>query len=125
MKNTIKSWVGKKVRIKREYIKTETDDDGETYSFIDIDNGLDGLVDDPINAVFSVKMAIFGVDLYYYRDHDFEVGSVEPTHQIILEGVNNRFIAHPFVWDSKYFERVREVTTTTWEPLEEIEETES
>jgi hypothetical protein len=129
---TIQSWLGKKVRIKREFIKTEQEYDpytGEGY-YIECDNGMNALVGNPNEAIFSVQMDIYGVDLFKYRHVPsfgggekcvgFEIGSVEPTHQIIIEIIQgSNEIGYPYLWDVKYFEEVVEeiVITKTYHPI--------
>jgi hypothetical protein len=137
---TIKSWIGKNVRIKREYIKVElrhpstydVDADDE-YNFIErvyeyeetyieCDNGLNGVVDNPTDAIFKVKMDIYGIDLFNYRGDGLVVGDVEATHQLIIEVVDgSNKISYPYLWDSKYFEVVIPVRTTTTEWVLETE----
>ena len=137
---TIKSWIGKKVRIKREYIKVELrhpstydDDPDDEYNFIErvyeyeetyieCDNGLNGVVDNPTDAIFKVKMDIYGIDLFNHRRDGLVVGDVKPTHQLIIEVVDgSNEISYPYLWDSKYFEVVIPVTTTTTEWVLETE----
>jgi len=128
---TIQSWLGKKVRIKREFIKTEQEYEsgGETYH-IECDNGMNALVDNPNEAIFSVQMDVYGVDLFKYRHIPrfggggkcvgFEIGSVEPTHQIIIEIIQgSNEIGYPYLWDVKYFEEVVEeiVITKKYQPI--------
>jgi hypothetical protein len=129
---TIKSWIGQKVRIKKEYIKVELvlDDDASTFdddgnvieevfrvdAYIDCNNGLNGLVDNPNDTIFDVKMDIYGIDLFNHRRDGLIVGDVKATHQLIIEVVEGgNKIGYPYLWDSKYFEVVVPVTTTTTE----------
>jgi len=130
---TIKSWIGQKVRIKKEYIKVELchystyNDDDEDGIFIEkvieyektsieCDNGLNGLVDNPNDTIFDVKMDIYGIDLFNHRRDGLIVGDVKATHQLIIEVVEGGDkIGYPYLWDSKYFEIVVPVTTTTTE----------
>lgn len=99
---TIKSLIGKKVRIKREFIKSS--DEG---MYIECDNGMNGLIDEPTDSIFMVKMDIYGVDLFNHRRDGFSIGSVEPTHQVIIEIVEGgNSINYPYLWDAKYFEEV-------------------
>jgi hypothetical protein len=128
---SIQSWLGKKVRIKREFIKTEQECEsgGKSY-YIACDNGMNALVENPKEAVFSVQMDVYGVDLFKYRRAPsfgggekcvgFEIGSVEPTHQIIIEIIQgSNEIGYPNLWDVKYFEEVVEeiVITKTYHPI--------
>jgi hypothetical protein len=64
---------------------------------------LAGFVYDP-EETFEVMADIYGIDLYKHTFTPFEVGSVEPTHQVILRG---KTMHYPFVWDSKYFDVLR------------------
>ena len=128
---TIQSWLGKKVRIKREFIKTEQEyESGSESYYIECDNGMNALVENPKEAVFSVQMDVYGVDLFKYRHVPsfgggekcvgFEIGSVEPTHQIIIEIIQgSNEIGYPYLWDVKYFEEVVEeiVITKTYHPV--------
>ena len=137
---TIKSWIGKNVRIKREYIKVElrhpstydVDADDEynfiervyeyVETYIDCNNGLNGVVDNPTDAIFNVKMDIYGIDLFNYRGDGLVVGDVEATHQLIIEVVDgSNKISYPYLWDSEYFEVVIPVRTTTTEWVLETE----
>lgn len=112
MAEKIKSWRGRHVRIKEEYIVRRFNgyyNDEEEWvedpslPMIEEVSGcpLADFIDDP-NEVFKVGSELYGVDLHTYRNREFEVGSVEPTHQIILirEGVNE----YPYIWDAKYFD---------------------
>lgn len=109
----IKSWRHRYVRIKEEYILRRKVFDGY---YNDDDEWVEDeslpMVEtaevkcppgDCINAdeVVEVASDMYGVDLYKYHFDGVEVGSTEPTHQIILR--NNRY---PFMWDAKYFEVV-------------------
>jgi hypothetical protein len=135
---TIESWIGKNVRIKREYIKVEVelrhsstyDDDDNILeevweyenTYIECDNGLNGVVDNPTDAIFNVKMDIYGIDLFNHRRDGLVIGDVKPTHQLIIEVVEGSDkIAYPYLWDSKYFEVVIPVTTKTTEWVLETE----
>ena len=116
----IKSWRGRYVRIKEEYILrrfdgeyNEDDEWVEDSSLPMIEEvsrcPLENFIHDP-NEVFIVASELYGVDLYNYYNREFEVGSVEPTHQIILRrnGKND----YPYIWDSKYFDVL--VNTNVW-----------
>ena len=109
--------MGKKVRIKREFIKFK-----KKKYYTCTDSSLNTFVDKPNEAIFSVLTDMYGVDLFPHRYDGFEIGSVEPTHQVIIEviqGCND--IRYPFLWDAKYFEEVREkvVITKTYHPITE------
>lgn len=127
--STIKSWIGRTVRIKREYIKlsepeididaSDYDDDGNIINvvyekpsyYIDTNNGLNSVLDivDVYNATFYVQYDCYGVDLYRVRE-DIDISELpEPTHQIII-----REAMYPYLWDAKYFEVVKVHTTTEW-----------
>ena len=110
-KETIKSWKGKTVRIKPEYLRinrveyaSEYDDDGNVTNsvFKDITictapNGLNSILDD-VTAEFKVVADVYGVDLYYVRE-DTELQDLrEPQHLIILDE------GYSFVWGAKWFE---------------------
>ena len=137
---TIKSWIRKNVRIKREYlnVELELDEDASTYDddgnvieevfyeevYIDCNNGLNGVIDNPTDAIFNVKMDIYGIDLFNHRGDGLVIGDVKPTHQLIIEvvdGDESNKISYPYLWDSKYFEVVIPVTTTTNEWVLETE----
>jgi hypothetical protein len=130
--NTIKSWRGQTVRIKREYLKlnepeidedaSDYDDDGniinEVYEkpsyYIDTNNGMNSVlgIGDVYNATFYVQYDCYGVDLFRVRE-DINISELpEPTHQIII-----REAMYPYLWDAKYFEVVKVFkvhTTTEW-----------
>jgi hypothetical protein len=123
-KKEIKSWRHQHVRIKKEYLKIETVRNGH---YDDDDNWVDdenaplvdefqivhgcplttleaiGLAKKPETDVFKVWADVYGTDLYRHTFTPLEVGSVEPTHQIILEETR-----YPYMWDAKYFEVVRQ-----------------
>lgn len=121
MENQIKSWLGKQVRLKREYIKEEQeidedqsdwDEDTETWVnivykteyVIDTPNGLSGCVfpDNALEAVFNVQYDCYGVDLFRYRESPVDISELpEPSHQIIIKETD-----YPYMWDAKYFEIV-------------------
>ena len=113
MAEKIKSWRDKHVRIKEEYIIRRKEFDG---SYNDDDDWVEDQslpmieiaeVNCPagicINAdeVVKVSADFYGVDLYKHMFNEFEVGSIEPTHQIILDNCR-----YPYMWDAKYFEVV-------------------
>ena len=110
--NTIKSLIGKKVRIKREFIKFKKN---KYYTRLACtDSSLNTFVDKPNEAIFSVLTDMYGVDLFPHRYDGFEIGSVEPTHQVIIEVIQGcNKISYPFLWEAKYFEEVREETIVT------------
>lgn len=118
---TIKSWIGEKVRVKEEYIikveevdeeKSTYDDDGNIieevyYDYITIstNSGLGGVLSGMERDIFEVLIDIYGVDLYKVRS---EVGIdtlPEPTHQIIIKDGG-----YPFLWEAKYFEVIKPET---------------
>jgi hypothetical protein len=119
-KKQIKSWRSRHVRIKPEYVERTmvfqgyyTDDDDEVWvedkslpmvEDIRINCPLAGFVYDP-EETFEVMADIYGIDLYKHTFTPFEVGSVEPTHQVILKG---RVTGDPYIWDTKYFDVVRQ-----------------
>ncbi len=127
--NTIKSWIGQTVRIKREYLKlnepeideyaSDYDDDGniinEVYEkpsyYIDTHNGMNSVLGivDVYNATFYVQYDCYGVDLYRVRENIDISELPEPTHQIIV-----REAMYPYLWDAKYFEVVKVHTTNEW-----------
>ena len=99
----IKSWIGEKVRIKKEYIYF--DEDG--HENITAKNGIRTMVDNATDAIFVVKMDMYGVDLFNHRHSGLVVGSVEPEHQIIIETAQgSNEIQYPFLFEAKYFEKV-------------------
>jgi hypothetical protein len=110
---TIQSLIGKYVRIKREYIKSSFEGQG---MHIECDNGMNGVIYEPVDSIFMVKMDIYGVDLFNHRRDGFNIGSVEPTHQVIVEIVEGgNSIDYPYLWDAKYFEEVVQTTIITKE----------
>lgn len=116
-KQILKSWIDKYVRIKPEFIKTASDED-DSYEYVECDNGMNGIIYEPSSSIFKVKMDIYGVDLFSHRRNGFEIGSVEPTHQIIVEIVEGgNTIGYPYLWDSKYFEEVVAEKVTIYKPL--------
>jgi hypothetical protein len=114
MTEKIKSWRHRHVRIKEEYILRRKEFDGyyddndewvedrslPMIEHVEINCPLSDCINNP-SEVFEVASDMYGVDLYRYTNSEFEVGSIEPTHQIILR--NN---GYPYIWDAKYFELV-------------------
>lgn len=119
-KKEIKSWRGMHVRLKPEYFQQFEEFDGnwdddenwiEDESLpkvvrVEISCPLRGFIDDPANDIFEVTADVYGIDLYKHTYTPFEVGSVEPTHQVILRG--KAMNTCPFVWDTKWFDVVRQ-----------------
>jgi len=120
---TIQSWINQRVRIKKEYIKTELiiDEDASTYdddfniieevmterTYIDSNNGMTSCFQGRFDEIFNVRYDCYGVDLYKIRDKVNVDTLPEPTHQIIVGNKND----YPYMWDSKYFEVVTYKTT--------------
>jgi hypothetical protein len=87
-KEFIKSWMGKSVRIKDEYIV-----DGWVVPELSYFNGIE-------HKTFKVQMDCYGVDLFAFRNDEMAIESLPcASHLIILEDYG-----HPFLWKSKYFE---------------------
>ena len=121
MENQIKSWLGKQVRLKREYIKEEqeideyqSDWDEDTDTWVNIvykteyvintPNGLSGCLfyENVLEDVFNVVHDCYGVDLLSYRESFVDISELpEPSHHIILWETD-----YPYMWDAKYFEIV-------------------
>jgi hypothetical protein len=119
-KKEIKSWRGMNVRLKPEYFQQVEEFDGnwddddnwivdESLPKVvraDINCPLRGFIDNPANDIFEVAADVYGIDLYKHTCTPFEVGSIEPTHQVILKG--KAMDTYPFVWDTKWFDVVRQ-----------------
>ena len=122
----MKTWVNRRVRIKREYLieENQLDYDKSIYdeeenelveevyykcwATINMNNGFEGAVTIPneenlYTATFKVRAEMYGVDLHGKRDEFNLCDLPEPSHQIIIEECK-----WPFMWDSKYFEVVRQ-----------------
>lgn len=133
-KKEITSWRGRHVRLKPEFFEVKEEFDGNwddddnwivdesmpKVTFTEINCPLRGFIGDPVNEVFMVAADIYGIDLYRNILTPLDVSSIEPTHQLILK--EHRMDWYHFVWESKYFEVVKEerVTTTTWVKDEEF-----
>jgi len=120
---TIQSWISQRVRIKKEYIKTEleVDTDLSTYDedyniieevmterkYIDSHNGMTSCFQGRFDEIFNVRYDCYGVDLYKVRNRVDVDTLPEPTHQIIVGNQND----YPYMWDSKYFEVITYNTT--------------
>jgi len=119
MSEKIKSWRGRSVRLKPEYIVKRMEFDGhydeeegtwvtdKSLPMVEefyINCPLSNFIHDP-NDVFEVASDMYGIDLYGYTSKSFEVGSIEPTHQIILRRSSG--VDYPYIWDAKYFDVVR------------------
>jgi hypothetical protein len=129
MSEKIKSWRGRYVRLKSEYVVrtkvfdgyyNEDDEWIEDRSLpmveeVEINCPLCSFIDDP-DEIFGVEAEIYGVDLHKYYNREFEVGSVEPTHQIILR--RNSGEDYPYIWDVKYFDVL--MSTKVWVKDEEF-----
>jgi hypothetical protein len=120
---TIQSWIGQRVRIKKEYIKTEfeIDEDESTYDddgniveevfyerkYIDSYNGMTSCFEGMFDEIFKVRYDCYGVDLYKIRCRVDVEALPEPTHQIIVGNQND----YPYMWDARYFEVITYKTT--------------
>ena len=120
----IRSWRYKKVRIKREFITTESYTDEEassydgfgniikaiirTYPAVKQETGLHCSVDDPFD-IFEVVMDCFGIDLLKYGDKEVNLCDLpRPTHKIQLKEFG------PYLFDAKYFEVLKPIQTTEY-----------
>jgi len=119
----IQSWIHQRVRIKKEYIKTELeiDEDASTYdddgniieevmterTYIDGHNGMTSCFKGRFDEIFNVRYDCYGVDLYKVRDRIDVDKLPKPTHQIIVGNQND----YPYMWDAKYFEVITYKTT--------------
>jgi hypothetical protein len=120
--NTIQSWIGKNVRIKKEFIELsepEIDEDASDYDdegniinevyyeqryFINTQNGLDNVLRDRdiLNDTFYVQYDCYGVDLWHMRMEGKNISELpEPARLIVIRETN-----YPYLWDAKYFEVV-------------------
>jgi hypothetical protein len=120
---TIQSWISQRVRIKKEYIKTELEIDEfeSTYddnyniieevmkerTYIEGNNGMTSCFQGRFDEIFNVRYDCYGVDLYKFREKINVDELPKPTHQIIVGNQND----YPYMWDSKYFEVVTYKTT--------------
>lgn len=99
----IKSWIGLKVRIKREFLISYFDDD-------DVERWQTNIKDCPINTflnnakdeTFYVLQDVYGADLFRYRSREVDTDELKSSHQLILRG--GQMGNYPFLWDAKYFE---------------------
>lgn len=96
--NKIKSWIGKNVRIKDEYITDE---------WVNVP-GLSAYFSGIERETFKVQMDCYGVDLFGFRGDGVGVSEMpEPSHQIIITACSTPLpSSYPFLWDAKYFEIV-------------------
>lgn len=126
---TIKIWRRRRVRIKREYLVLEQriDDDASTFDDDDniieavfkkywtttLNNGFEGAViipegDDIYSATFEVIGEFYGVDLYGMKKEGVLLSELtKPSHHIVVKET----AGWPYMWDSKYFEVVRQEYT--------------
>lgn len=125
MNKEIKTWIGKHVRIKREYLKAipifETDEYGNEVA-TDMEYNIelpDGTTDYGLCAlrtctllsdketlwdkVYTVNLDFYGVDLYHTRENTRLDSLEEPTHQLIF---SHHDTGYPYAWNAKYFEIV-------------------
>ena len=81
---TIQSWISQRVRIKKEYIKTEleVDEFESTYddnyniieevmkerTYIEGNNGMTSCFQGRFDEIFNVRYDCYGVDLYKFRE---------------------------------------------------------
>lgn len=111
----IKSWVGQKVRIKREYLEYTADWDVEVYlsSEVPFKNFFgqcrcdDHHSGNPESWVGYVHINFYGVDLMRSKN-GFEMSEYPPSSQLVFRtlGDDDSCI---YAWDAKYFEVVKEV----------------
>jgi hypothetical protein len=123
----IKSLAGKRVRIKREYIKYTADwyptiylDDDVPFScFFETCHYDDCHSRNPLTWTGVVKAHVFGVTMMPCIDGDC-LSDYKPTHQIVLNTIGD--LHDCTIWDIKYFEVViaKEVVTTEWVVDEEF-----
>ena len=88
----IKSWTGKYVRIKDEYIE-----DGRIITPV----GMDGVLYGFINERLLVQADVYGADIYFRSGREIDTENVTLSHQIIVKESG-----YPFLWDAKYFHLV-------------------
>lgn len=109
---TIKSWIGKKVRVKSQYIEYfVNEENGEPEPTLYTGTALDNLLDDVSGLVMVVKMDCFGVDLWDFRRNEAKIEDLPaPTHMLIIDvdGKGSGYLSYPFLWDAKYFEIVEQ-----------------
>ena len=103
----IKSWIGKKVRIKPELILIEENEDelsGEISVSYSVKDGkaLNSFVFHPESEVFYVLQDVWGADLFAHRRDEISVDELKPSHQLILRG--GLLSSYPYLWDASYFE---------------------
>lgn len=96
--NKIKSWIGKNVRIKEEYI---------TDGWVNVP-GLSAYFCGIERETFKVRMDCYGVDLFGFRGDGVDISEMpKPSHQIIITTCSTQSpSSYPFLWDAKYFEIV-------------------
>lgn len=109
----IKSWVGQKVRIKREYLEYTADWDTEVYlssevPFRDFFN--QQRCDD--HSCGNAESWVGTVDSHYYglfpSKNNEDIGEHTPSSQIVLKSLGDSY-ACEFAWDTKYFEVIKAV----------------
>ena len=107
---------GKTVRIKREYVKEYTDDNGNKGVFVANEQGHEVLAFEDfrhLDVVYEVVLDIFGKDLRDYtqgRD-PYDVNYYDMKHLLKLKV--HAPISHEMytLFEAKYFEAVKPVTT--------------
>lgn len=101
----LQSWIGKNVRIRKEFLKKYKDDYGRTEWQTTIsDSPINQFLNNPKTDVFYVLQDVWGTDLFYYRHKEADVKKLKHSHQLILRG--GQFSSYPYLWDAKYFEIV-------------------
>jgi hypothetical protein len=120
----MKSWIGKYVRIKDEYIvKTvEEDVDASTYdddgNVIDLVTVEDVYLDCPMKnilepyTVYIVQQDAYGVDLYNYQNTELDTSPYATKHKhllIVTTPLASDGLRHSYMWDAKYFEVIEKI----------------
>ena len=100
----LQSWIGKKVRIKRELLELITDEFEPEFQWFQIRDAhtLNQFVSKPESQVFYVLMDAWGTDLFPNRSEEVDTEELTLSHQLILRG--GGFTGYPYLWDAKYFE---------------------
>lgn len=122
----IKSWVGQKVRIKREYLEYSADWDTEVYlsskvpfrDFFNQQRCDDHSCGNAESWVGTVHAHFYGVDLLP-SGNNTDISDYTPSSHIVLDRFGDQ--SWNYAWDTKYFEVIKETQVIVKEYIVDTE----
>lgn len=101
----IQSWIGKSVRIKREFIVSRIDENGvECWESNIPHSPINQFLTNAKDEIFYVLQDVWGADLFFHRRDSVDTSTLELKHQLILRGGLMGY--YRYVWDANHFEVV-------------------